>query len=68
MRMSQEIGTCTRHRNHNKTSKESLKAFTSVSKIDISQLQEEIIVIDITAKEWNKEPLWGRFLVWGVAI
>ncbi|CAD5271018.1 Helix-turn-helix domain protein (fragment) [Alteromonas sp. 154] len=68
MSMSQEIGTCTRQRNHNKTSIESLKAFTSVSKIDISQLQEEIIVIDKTSKEWNKEPLWVRFLLWGVAI
>ncbi|AEF02777.1 hypothetical protein ambt_06200 [Alteromonas naphthalenivorans] len=39
-----------------------------MSKIDISQLQEEIIVIDKTSKEWNKEPLWVRFLLWGVAI
>ncbi|ALM90515.1 MULTISPECIES: helix-turn-helix domain-containing protein [Alteromonas] len=50
----------------NKASIESLKALASVFEIDISKLQEEIIVIDKTSKEWNKEPLWVRFSFWGV--
>jgi transcriptional regulator with XRE-family HTH domain len=50
----------------NKASLESLKALASVFEIDISKLQEEIIVIDKTSTEWNKEPFWVRFAFWGV--
>ena len=50
----------------NKASIESLKALASVFEIDISKLQEEIIVIDKTSKEWNKEPLWVSVSFWGV--
>jgi transcriptional regulator with XRE-family HTH domain len=50
----------------NKASIESLKALASVFEIDISKLQEEIIVIDKTSNEWKKEPLWVRFSFWGV--
>ena len=50
----------------NKASLESLKALASVFEIDISKLQEEIIVIDKTSAEWNKEPLLVRFAFWGV--
>ena len=46
----------------NKASIESLKALASVFEIDISKLQEEIIVIDKTSKEWNKvnRPVFAR--------
>ena len=46
----------------NKASIESLKALASVFEIDISNLQEEIIVIDKTSKEWNKvnRPVFAR--------
>lgn len=50
----------------NKASLESLKALASVFEIDISKLQEEIIVIDKTSEEWNKEPLLVKFAFWGV--
>ena len=50
----------------NKASLESLKALASVFEIDISKLQEEIIVIDKTSAEWTKEPLLVRFAFWGV--
>ncbi|MFC4700614.1 helix-turn-helix domain-containing protein [Glaciecola siphonariae] len=50
----------------NKASLESLKALASVFEIDISKLQEEIIVIDKTSAEWNKEPLLVRFAFWGL--
>ncbi|MGB3725408.1 MAG: helix-turn-helix transcriptional regulator [Glaciecola sp.] len=50
----------------NKASLESLKALASVFEIDISKLQEEIIVIDKTSAEWNKEPLLVKFAFWGV--
>lgn len=50
----------------NKASLESLKALASVFEIEISTLQEEIIVIDKTSTEWNKEPIWVRFAFWGV--
>ena len=50
----------------NKASLESLKALASVFEIDISKLQEEIIVIDKTSAEWNKEPILVRLAFWGV--
>ncbi|MBF7074086.1 helix-turn-helix transcriptional regulator [Glaciecola sp. MH2013] len=50
----------------NKASLESLKALASVFEIDISKLKEEIIVIDKTSNEWNKEPVWLRFAFLGV--
>lgn len=50
----------------NKASLESLKALASVFEIDISKLQEEIIVIDKTSAEWNKEPFLVRFAFWGL--
>ena len=49
----------------NKASLESLKALASVFEIDISKLQEEIIVIDKTSAEWKKEPLLFKFAFWG---
>jgi transcriptional regulator with XRE-family HTH domain len=50
----------------NKASLESLKALASVFEIDISKLQEEIIVIDKTSAGWNKEPTLVKFAFWGV--
>lgn len=50
----------------NKASLESLKALASVFEIDISKLQEEIIVIDKTSAAWNKEPILVKFAFWGV--
>lgn len=50
----------------NKASLESLKALASVFEIDISKLKEEIIVIDKTSSEWNKEAIWVRFAFWGI--
>jgi transcriptional regulator with XRE-family HTH domain len=50
----------------NKASLESLKALASVFEIDISILQEEIIVIDKTSAAWNKEPILVKFAFWGV--
>lgn len=50
----------------NKASLESLKALASVFEIDISKLQEEIIVIDKTSAGWNKEPILVKFAFWGV--
>lgn len=50
----------------NKASIESLKALASVFEIDISKLTEEIIVIDKTSNEWNKESVWVRSAFWGV--
>ncbi|GAA0859831.1 helix-turn-helix transcriptional regulator [Aliiglaciecola litoralis] len=41
----------------NKASLESLKSLASVFEIDISKLQEEIIVIDKTSNDGNKEPV-----------
>jgi len=50
----------------NKASLESLKALASVFEIDISKLQEEIIVIDKTSAAWNKEPILVKFAFWRV--
>lgn len=52
----------------NKASLESLKALASVFEIDISTLQEEIIVIDKTSNEWIKEPILVKFAFWGIKV
>jgi len=47
-------------------SKESLKALASVFEVNISTLQEEIVMIDKTSTAWQNEPLWAKFALWGI--
>ena len=50
----------------NKASIESLKSLASVFEVDISKLKEEIIVIDRESASWKAEPLFVKFMLWGV--
>ncbi|QSX38805.1 helix-turn-helix domain-containing protein [Shewanella sedimentimangrovi] len=50
----------------NKASLETLKALASVLEIDISTLTEEVTVIDKDADYWKAEPIYIRWLLWGV--
>jgi len=45
---------------------ETLKSLASVFEIDMSKLTEEITVIDKTSDNWKKQPLWFRFLFFGI--
>lgn len=45
---------------------ETLKSLASVFEVDVSNLTEEITVIDKTSENWEKQPLWFKFLFLGI--
>ena len=45
---------------------ETLKSLASVFEVDISKLTEEITVIDKKSENWEKQPLWFKFLFLGI--
>lgn len=50
----------------NKASIESLNALASVFEVDISELKEEVIVIDKSSESWKAESPFFKFMLWGV--
>jgi len=45
---------------------ETLKSLASVFEIDINRLTEEITKIDKKSENWAMQPLWFRFLFFGI--
>lgn len=41
-----------------KSSLESLKSLASVLEVNVSTLEQEIVVIDKTTEEWQRTPIW----------
>ena len=59
------LRTIQRIESGNKASLESLKSLAAVFEVDISTLEQEIMVIDKSSSHWKKNPLWLRALFWG---
>ncbi len=45
---------------------ETLKSLASVFETDVSKLTEEITVIDKKSEKWKEQPVWLKFLFFGV--
>lgn len=60
------IRTIQRVESGQSASLETLKSLASVFEVDISKLTEEITVIDKTSENWEKQPLWFKFLFLGI--
>jgi len=45
---------------------ETLKSLASVFEVDITKLTEVITVIDKASENWEKQPLWFKFLFLGI--
>jgi len=45
---------------------ETLKALASVFEVDINKLTKEVTVIDKKSESWLLQPLWFRFLYFGI--
>jgi transcriptional regulator with XRE-family HTH domain len=45
---------------------ETLKSLASVFEVDINRLTEEITMIDKKSENWAVQPLWFRFLFFGI--
>lgn len=59
------LRTIQRIESGNKASLESLKSLAAVFEVDISTLEQEIMVIDKNSRRWKKNPFWLRALFWG---
>ena len=59
------LRTIQRIESGNRASLESLKSLAAVFEVDISTLEQEIMVIDKNSSRWKKNPVWLRALFWG---
>jgi transcriptional regulator with XRE-family HTH domain len=60
------VRTIQRVESGNKASLETLRSLASVFDVELSELTEEITVIDKTSEEWKSLPWWFRANMYGV--